>query len=158
MDLEYEKRAALEARDRGETAYAQCGAHLRNIKAGVKHGEFLPWLKANKIDRVTAARWMREAAQPEKAEQRREKNRKPNVSRVAHLPDDDVHKGTLGTHPSELTFEHSPTAWFNRTNEAKAIAEYAPLETCPRTPKMKKAVRQAIEAWTVVYNHITEKE
>jgi hypothetical protein len=90
------QRAALDARDRGLTAsreaedwFHKCGLYLRELKAGMPHGQFLPWCKANEISPDQAQRWMREAASPAKREDRQAKNRAAMMksrTRVQHLP------------------------------------------------------------------------
>lgn len=101
-DLEHSQRAALEARAKGDEAgreaaryYLQCGLHLRNVKAALPHGAFLPWCQENGISADQAQRWMREAGDPAKREVRQAKDRERKSRRgLRHLP--------TSNHPPEI--------------------------------------------------------
>lgn len=51
-------------------------------------------------------------------------------------------------------FEEGPVAWVNRASEAKILAGYAPIGTCPISRKMLKAAKEAEKAWTTIIDHI----
>lgn len=75
---------AAKLHGQGQAEEVKAGELLTTVKAGLAHGQFRPWLIANKIHPRTAARAMAEFKDPDGATRNKEqKNRKERAQRAA---------------------------------------------------------------------------
>lgn len=145
----------------GEQEFRLAARELVSVRDRLAHGHWQPWLKENGIAYSTAMRLISDYHHPEKADERRCKDRerkaKPLGSErfadnVVEFPEPE---GERDDRPDAVReFEEGPVAWVNRAASARNMASYAPLETCPVSRKMLTAAKEVVGAWNVIINHI----
>lgn len=148
----------------GEQEFRLAARELISVRDRLRHGQWLPWLKASGINERTARRLIDEFHHPDKAYDRRAKQAVRNESLKSATSDRFADNIVEFPEPSEPAgddrpnavrdFEEGPVAWVNRAASAKNMAAYAPLETCPTSRKMLVAAKEVVAAWNTIIKHI----